>query len=541
LTDWLETTEVPPPLPLKDVSDGGDSRDHRRLVSNAGLVTILSVGNAAIGVAFQAMIAAHLGAGSNADVYAAGVSLPTVIATTFMGAFPVVLVPRIAKYRLEAPGKLLPMAELRNMLLSCTAVSLICFVGAPLLSAAVAPGFSGAKQAATTEFLRVTSPVALLAGLAATGQALAYSRARFVRSGASAAINGLGLLGATLLLYGTAPTSSDLAIAVTIGYLAQLLWMAPELLASRGGWDRRGGAFSSGAFSALAVLTAASFIYKGQPVVERTIASTVGAGSAAVMAYGLKIAQGLLIFSTGLSVVAMPSFARSVAGKDDNEAAATLRIVLTLVLLTSIVVAAYVLLSADEIVRLLFGRGNFSLHNEHRVTGIVEAYLIFLTAGALSGPVVNVHYAFNRQKWVAGIGLLGIAAAAGASLALAGSFGVVGIAVGTGIGSLVPVIVFSVKLPSLLRSWAWGAWTRSNVRMVLAVCTGLLLAYGACLILPLGLPARGNTLGLLLVLATKGALLLAGLAVAAFALRWHPRRLLDSSRRWGTPTPADAS
>ncbi len=513
-----------PPRP-----DGG----HGRLLTNAAIITALTVVNVIVGIGFQEVLAAHLGAGSTADVFAAGVSLPTLVATAVIGSVPLVLVPQIASYRARCDDRLPPLSALWVATAYTIATAVVIAGAAQLLSHLAAPGFRGAKEVATAHFIRLTSPVVLLSAVAAVGQAVAYANGRFLRAGAGSAVNGVGLLLVTVLFFGARPTASDLAIAVVIGYTAQAIWMLPELASSWKLWDRTPNARAAGMLKALGVLVTASLIYKGQPLIERTIASTLQPGSAAVMSYSLKIAAGLALLSVGVSQVAMPSFAHSLAQDDDGQAARTLQLVLTIVTATTAAVVAYVLLASADIVRVLFGRGSLGIHAEREIAAVVRSYLIFVLTNAIAGPIVNVHYALNRQRWVAVIGLVGMICATVLSVGLAQVFGVVGVAVGTGVGSLIPLAVFSVHLRPRLPAWSWRLWFRDNGRMFGTLLSGLALAGAGSLSLHLGLPPRGDYGRLMVVLGVKAGFLFLGLAVAAALFRWDPRTLVRPHRRPG--------
>src|SRR5688572_16673544 len=104
-------------------------------------MSALSVCNIFVGFAFQALLAALLGTNAVADVFSAGVAVPTVIATAILGAAPIVLVPAFSHHLMGDPDAL-SRRSLEWLMLCAALVSVALFVAASPLAAVVAPGFS---------------------------------------------------------------------------------------------------------------------------------------------------------------------------------------------------------------------------------------------------------------------------------------------------------------------------------------------------------------------------------------------------------------
>jgi len=404
------------------------------------------------------------------------------------------------------------------------------------LSRVVAPGFPPGKAAALAEFLRLTSPVVLLATCSAVGQSIALFRHAFARAASGPVLNGIGLLAITRIGSSGHPSVGRLGLAVLGGYAAQCLWMVPELAHIRGRWSRGRSDFdrsSSGRIlSVVGIPLEASLLYKSQPIVERLIASTLAPGSAATLGYSAKLAQGLVTLSTfGLATVAMPRYSESLAWGRREEAAGTLAVVFGITYALSVLVVGALATSAPVVVRLVFGRGDMSFASERDIVLVLLAYIPWILGGSLAGPLVGIYYAENRQRWVAAIGAVGIALGAVASFGLSRAIGSSGVVLGSGIGSAFPLIAFAHQLKRHLPSWSWRRMNSHALPATVSVGVGSAVALVATHLLWAGLPKRGNYLGLLSVLAAQGALFLAGSALAAICCRWDPRHLLQAARR----------
>lgn len=368
-------------------------REHERLrsisVLRAGSVTtILTVANIAVGFIFQALIASRLGLGPLADTFQLGWSVVTFGAVLFASMVPILLIPRM-----HNGSETIHIGDL----------PLIVALGALLTSiqACIALPQSGDLA----DLLLFSSPCHVLAASAAGPQAIAYLRRRFVAAGAVGLWNGVGLLGATVILQTNGLTAAELGAALTAGYVAQLLGILIPVMTDRKDFDSRV------LIGAKAVLGVATFtmLTKFQPLLERMIAGTVDEGATASLGFGQKIAQGLLILAGfGLSLTAAGSLSRSVASGDRREAARILARTLTAtVLCTSVVIAAYIPFNRT-IVEFVFYRGEMSIGSVDLIQTVVVAQYLWVIANALAVGLTSYLYAEHAYVGVALASILGL-------------------------------------------------------------------------------------------------------------------------------------
>lgn len=490
----------------------------------AAVISVLSILNIAVGFVFQAVIASLLGTTRTADVFATGVSVPTVVATAALGAGPIVLVPAYA-HRRAGDDAALSRRAVGVLVLLAALLSAALVPAAGVVAAGLAPGFGAAESHELVTFLRIVAVVPLLAVVAAIGQAFAFSARRFGIAGASAAVNGGFLLVVTVLLHRNGLTSTELAWCVVAGYAGQVLWIAPVGLRMLRGIGTGAGSRTAGraVVATFVFMAATSTLYKGQPIIERLVGTTVSDGLPAALGYAGRFSQGLMMLASfGISLVAMPQLSDALAARDHAMASRIISISLSVTLATTLCVVAFGVAAYDDLPRVLLGRGHFTSADATLTGSLLLASLPGVVFGPLAGPLVNIYYAARRQRFVAAAGVSATVLGGLASIGLAQVWGGRGITLGTSIGLACTAAVFAWRLHSVLPAWSWPTYLAEVTPLAAAGAVAVLICAALGAVLP---EAQSNLTGLALL----GLQFLAAVAlvpVLALTFGW------ELGRRW---------
>ncbi|QWF21711.1 hypothetical protein KM427_22750 [Nocardioides sp. LMS-CY] len=398
-----------------------------------GITTIIGIVNAGVGLVFQAVLAAQLGLGSRADDFQLCWTIVTFLTVTIFSMVPSVLVPRMHRGadRDYALGTWIYPAGLGGVLSVVQCV--VAF---------------GVGQGELRTMLLAASPAALLAGLTATPQAVAYLDRRFVVAAVGPVANGVGLV-AFVALARNELTAVALGGALTVGYLVQFVaTVIPVARRRPRGLRSRG--IGPGAFTGLALYTA---VAKFQPVLERGLAVSVAPGATAALGLGQKIAQGLLMLAAfGLALTSTPKLAQLAVERSHDRAARVFAASLAGTLLLTSTTLAFALPLAEPMTKLLYERGAFDGGDTVKVAAVVIAQLPWVAACALAGVATTYLYVERMYFRVMVSAGLGLAATAAGSFAIKPFAPDLAVAIGSSLGAV------------LSCAWSFFLVSRSELR-----------------------------------------------------------------------------
>ncbi len=175
------------------------------------------------------------------------------------------------------------------------------------------------------------------------------------------------------------------------------------------------------------------------------LASFLASGSISYLYYGNRVFQlPLALFAIALSVGIFPKIAKMIKTGDDERARILMKDsfwFLTFLLTLSMI--GGVILS-DEIVKILFLRGSFTLTNAYYTSQVLSMYLIGLLPFGLSKIFSLWLYSKNQQNIAAKISLYSLVSNIILSLVFIKPLGVMGLALASSISGFV-LFVFTIK------------------------------------------------------------------------------------------------
>lgn len=501
--------------------EGFTRRHLRRVSEQKSLVVFFGMSTSiVIGVAFQSFIASRLGTGGVADVFYLGVTVPTLVATALLGSAPNALI----RFAVDEPNLLRlerNSAAARLMTFGVGAsVLMALFGGGEILSPL--PLLAAHERPEIGEFLLITSPVPVLALLAALGSVRALAHHRFVVATFGGAVNGVGLLVATLVLSSSKLGIPQLALAVDCGYVAQLalVWRSLRSLEDRADSLAPIRSLQGAPVAAFAMLLFASSLYKSQPLVERVTGSILGSGVPAALGYADKVTSGLIQLATfGFALAALPFLSRQLSEGGGGRAVARLSSALEATCASTAGVVAFGLISSGALVRALYERGTFGASAAHVTHALILCALPSVACAAVAAPLVALEYAAGNVRAVVLIGLTGFVSGTLATAGLAFAIGYRGIVLGTAVGYVATLAIFARRTAGVLPGWSWRVFvSRTGPRIVVVILGTAVVSFLASVVRPpagpllevvvlgirLGL-ALASALGVLMLLRSRRA------------------------------------
>ena len=180
------------------------------------------------------------------------------------------------------------------------------------------------------------------------------------------------------------------------------------------------------------------------PLIEQMIAFNLGPGSVSVLSYGNKVPNAInTLLVTAIGIVLLPHFADMVKAKQWQESRA-LHLRLSGILFVLGAIAALIgIVFAEDIVRLLFQRGAFSVTDSQKAAEVMRIYLLqlpFLLTAMLSSRALA---AMGKTTTLAATAFLQLLLASGLAFLFSPQHGVEGVAMATVVATALGMVLMS--------------------------------------------------------------------------------------------------
>ena len=441
----------------------------------------------------EAALAFELGAGRATDIFLIGFSLPEF----FFVALPIVLTPAFiplfadVRLRLGERGAWRLARQVAVALLALLlAITLLLALAVPLYLKWLAPGFITAERAQAARAVYVMLPAILLMGLATLAGAILQVYRRFARPALATALYNVTFV-AVLLGAPLAWAVGGAAWGVTAGagaaFLLQfsLVWrFRPRSMAagsstvdppSAPGQPSIGVADVARLAGPLAAGYAAHHIIL---LVDRAMATTLGAGSVATLNYAYRLALVVgQLSGLAVSTALFPRMAEQAANQDHAGLRSSLAGALRFVWMVGLPATCGLILLRTPLVALVFERGAFGKAATAGVSGVLVWYAVAVLADALCQPLWRVLYA-GRSAWtVLAVNGLQTGIRILCNFALIGSLGYNGLALSAAIGLAVQLIVLALLVRRRVGGFLAARWWRGAFWILLATAIAALAVY----------------------------------------------------------------
>jgi putative peptidoglycan lipid II flippase len=460
-----------------------------------------------LGAVREMVLSRVLGAGAEADAYKAAFMLPDLL-NYFLagGALSIAFIPfytRLWNRDGDAAADRFLAVVFGTTGALVIAVTILLWLGAYPLVAAMFPNFSDEQTVLTARLTRILLPAQIFFVTGGVLRGALMARGRFASQSLAPVIYNLAIIACGIAL-GTRIGAEGFAWGALLGAIAGAFgtaWLeirrVTEIrLSAR--IELRDPALH-GYLAAVLPLVAGVTLGTADDWFARIFGGLLGAGAIASLGY----ARQLMLLPVGIigqsiATAALPTLADHASEGRDHELHETLLGALRAGLSLACLAAAASLVFAGPLVMLLYQGGRFTADDSERVGLLFQVYALAVPGWIAQQIAVRGFYARGdtwRPMW---IGTAVAAAAAALYFALGRWYGVVGLA----IAGLAAMNANAVATLVFLRAWYGGPPLGALARTVArAIAIAAVAAAGAAAIPPLG----DGRLGALLDLAIGGA------------------------------------
>jgi putative peptidoglycan lipid II flippase len=416
------------------------------LLRTLAAVSSMTMLSRVLGFVRDFVIARSFGAGMATDAFFVAFRLPNLLRRLFAeGAFSQAFVPILAEYRQqrgeESTRQLLDRVA-SVLLVSVMAVTALGILGAPLLIALTAPGFSDDAQKfeLTVTLTRITFPYIAFMSLVALSAGVLNTWSRFALPAFTPVLLNIAFI--VMALFAAPyfdPPVLALAWAVFIGGILQLGLQIPALkrIGMLPRFDfvwRDAGVQRVLKLMAPAVLGVS--VAQISLLINTIIASFMTSGSVSWLYYAdrlMELPAGLL--GAALGTILLPSLSKTHSTGNTVEFSALLDWGLRLCLLLTLPAALALALLATPLLSTLFQHGAFSAHDVTQTAHALTAYAVGLTGMILVKVLAPGFYSRQDIRTPVKIALYTLLLTQALNLAFIPQFAHAGLALSIGVAS----------------------------------------------------------------------------------------------------------
>ncbi len=433
----------------------------RRLVDRvfprgALLLSVLSFGYFAVGIARNRILAGEFGASAELDAYNAAFRIPEIaldilVASGLSAPF-VPIFSRLLGHG-EASGRAAAEAFGQSVMTAAAAVMTVAlallFLFAPWIADTLWKDFDGPTRALYVNLLRINCFAQVMFAVSNTlGDVLIVHR-RFLLYGLAPILYTSGIVVGGLVLSPAIGIYGP-AIGAVGGAVAHVAIRAIGLrrigFRIRPRFEFRAPPFRE----FLALMLPRMVSYPIDPIVVTlmtTLAVGIGAGNATALSFVLDYQfVPVQVIAIAFSLAVFPVLSQAFADDDGTTFRRVLvRNVVMIGGLTALAAAALAIL-ARPLVSSLLGGGRFGPDAVALTSGLLVAFAISIPIDSLSYPLSRALYATHNTLWQAAASILGLAAMVGASQVLVPTIGAAGIAFAYAIGGAVKIALLAIAV-----------------------------------------------------------------------------------------------
>ena len=219
-------------------------------------------------------------------------------------------------------------------------------------------------------------------------------------------------------------------------------------------------------------------MYEVNSIVDGQVATSLGAGGASILNYGATINDMVVgVIVTSVSTVLFSHFSTWIAKNEIREVETNLKRVLEVLSLLIFPIMVMCIVSGDQIVEILYGRGNFGKKEIQMTYGVVAAYAVGFVFQAARSNLVKVYYAFQDSKTPKINGLLAIVLNITLSITLSKFIGVVGVALATSVSMLFVTALLLRGVKKYLSSFTIKKSCKELLKGAIAACITAVVAF----------------------------------------------------------------
>ena len=428
---------------------------NRGIIHSTILVTMITFLIKFLGLVKQSVLAAVCGANAETDAFFVGsgviVSLCIVIFSAISISLLSVHTDVLLKEGREKSNDLIN-AVLRVFIPISIAITLIFFVFSTPIGKLLAPSYEGEQLQLLSHYIQVMSSAFILWCYYLTINVVLETDKVFTPGKMQGLFQNVFLIIAAVLLYPKYGVRV-LLYAFLLSGLAQCIlvtWCARKQFKFVFHKINAGPQIKH--LIALSVpLIIGSAIYEINDIVDKQISTGLGSGNVSYLTYGATINEmvtGVIVAS--VSTVLFAHFATWISEGRTDQVEKNLENCIEYLTVLIMPIMAMCLAAGDQIVRILYGRGNFGLDDVNMTYGVVIGYALGFVFQAARANIVKVFYAFQDTKKPMINGAIAVGTNIVLSILLSKIIGVSGVAAATSIAMLLVTVLLTKDVKKYL-------------------------------------------------------------------------------------------
>jgi len=355
------------------------------------------------GILVDTSIAAKLGLSRSSDTFYVAFTIPYIITNLIAATGQFSLVPFFAALEARHSAEELWRGfsyAVSVLSLGLGGITILGAAGAPWVIRGIAPGFTPPQIEFASQLSRWLFLILIPAGVSEVLRSFLLSQRRFALSSAAGLFRNAIVIVSILFLF---PRYAEYSIALGYfaGYLVQFAVLGGKVVLS---FPARYSLTLAGSGEAFRRLRGAgtaqvgtAVAWQGVVLVERIIASFLPPGTLTALNWGFKIMSTLAELLAGsVGTVALPALSKAFVGEAREEERKTFRDMLEISLALVLPFMVFCLMLPDNIIRLVFERGNFT----PQATSLMGSVFFYYCLSLLSFCFIRLltFYLFARNE-----------------------------------------------------------------------------------------------------------------------------------------------
>lgn len=415
------------------------------------LVALFALFSKCLGFLRETLIAAYFGATAETDAFFLAQNMPAMIfpavCTSISTAFISLYVLRLTE-KGERCGDRYASRMLWASLLLSIVLSVAGIVCAPLLVPLFAPGFSQSQVTLATHLTRLTMAAFPLTMLQYMLSAILNAKKLFIGSQVAGLLYNIVIIAVTVVL-GSNQSLDTLTLTIVTGVAVQVLIL---VICCRGKFHAT---FRISPIHpdtrqlirlTLPILLGNSIVQINS-IVDKALGSTLPEGSLSALSYGNTL-SGIVInvLIVSLSTVLYPTLTSDASTGDMETYGATLHRSLNVLSAILVPVTFITVLSAPNIVSIVYERGNFQQEAVAYTTIVLSCYAPMFVASGIREILTRGFFALQDSKTPMRNSAIGVGCNIVFSLAFVRWLGIAGIALGTSLSAYISAVLLFVSM-----------------------------------------------------------------------------------------------
>lgn len=403
-----------------------------------------------LGLVREMFLAQKFGTGYISDAFILAISIPTVLITSFAAAININYIPIISEIEKEDKNE---VKKFNGILLTfifiiCTIIVAVFFIFTKPIVKLFAFGYDNQGLGYIVTLTRISIISVYFILIQYIFQGFLEYKGSFKGTALSGILLNVGfLLG---LYFSSAEKYYILGYGILLAYILSFLYLL--VLAIKNKFKIKINLdFKNKYLKKMLILTLPlllnSAIWEINGLIDKSVSSTIGEGYISALNYANYIVSMVAtVFATSIATVTFPKFVKMISDNRKDELEVEIKKVLKYILIISIPFMSLLIIYSNDIVKVLFFRGEFNYSSLEVTSNSVKLYSLGIVFTSIQTIVFKIFYAFQDTKTPTKAAVVSISLNIVLNLILSQIIGYIGIILATVISTIVSVILLLYRL-----------------------------------------------------------------------------------------------